>query len=237
MTKTTEALSPFMHHDVALTHDSRVVGYMDLELVLAAAYHQASSGKGAERHANDDDFTDQPIMTIGRLMKSPDGEAYQAIKKCREGLMMHRRGNSDACIRELLGAINYLAAVALLVAEERATRLTQEGVETGPEPQKDIVMVLDTAKTPNYYEFQNWDSVQCPRFGEIISAAQFYAALRRHVMSDSSSSPLNDAELVALAHDAAKFHSATHLKTSRTPPANYRLATEAIAKWRYQEFK
>jgi len=130
MTVTHPELAPFMHHDVALTHESRVNGYMPLELVLAAAYHQASGGKGAERHAANDDFTDQPIMTIGRLLKSPDGEAYQAIKKCREGLMMHRRGNSDACIRELLGAINYLAAVALLVAEERAARL-----ESGAEPE------------------------------------------------------------------------------------------------------
>ena len=103
--------------DVALSLDSAVAGYSPLERVLCAAYAQASGGKGKDRHAAGDDFLDQPIMTIGRLLKSADGEAYQAIKKLREGLMMHQRGNTDAAIRECLGAINYIAAVALLLAE------------------------------------------------------------------------------------------------------------------------
>lgn len=112
-------LAPFLHHDAALTEQSRVQGYMPLEVVLCAAYAQASAGKGKERHAAGDDFSNQPILTIGRLLKSADGEAYQAIKKLREGLMMHKRGQTDAAIRELLGAINYIAATALLLVEER----------------------------------------------------------------------------------------------------------------------
>lgn len=111
-------LGPFLHHDVALNHQSRVDGYMPLELVLCAAYHQASGGKGKERHAMGDDFLDQPIITIGQLLKSADGEAYQAIKKLREGLQMAKRGDHQSAIRECLGAINYIAAVALLLAEE-----------------------------------------------------------------------------------------------------------------------
>lgn len=112
----------FMFHDVCLSPDSRVEGYLELERVLCAAYEQASAGKGKERHAAGDNFNNQPILTIGRLLKSADGEAYQAIKKTREALMMHRRGNTEAAIKELLGAINYLAAVAILVSEEGYAR-------------------------------------------------------------------------------------------------------------------
>lgn len=112
----------FSFHDVCLSPESRVSGYLELERVLCAAYEQASAGKGKERHAAGDEFNAQPILTIGRLLKSADGEAYQVIKKTREALMMHRRGNTDAAIRELLGAINYLAAVAILVSEEGYAR-------------------------------------------------------------------------------------------------------------------
>ena len=112
----------FSYHDVCLSPDSRVSGYLELEQVLCAAYEQASAGKGKERHAAGDEFNAQPILSIGRLLKSADGEAYQAIKKTREALMMHRRGNTEAAIRELLGAINYLAAVAILVSEEGYAR-------------------------------------------------------------------------------------------------------------------
>ena len=111
-------MAPFMTHDLHFTEASRVDGYGPLEQVLLAAYAQASMQKGKERHAQGDVFLDQPIISIGQLLKSPDGEAYQAIKKVREGLMMHRTGESERCIREILGAINYLAATAILVAEE-----------------------------------------------------------------------------------------------------------------------
>ena len=117
-----EHMRSFCYHDVCLANESRVDGYLELERVLCAAYDQASAGKGKERHAAGDEFNAQPILTIGRLLKSADGEAYQAIKKTREALMMHRRGNTDAAIRELLGAINYLAAVAILVSEEGYAR-------------------------------------------------------------------------------------------------------------------
>ena len=119
-------MAPFMTHDLHFTEASRVDGYMPLEQVLLAAYAQASMQKGKERHAQGDVFLDQPIITIGQLLKSPDGEAYQAIKKVREGLMMHRTGESERCIREILGAINYLAATAILVAEESHNRGIRE---------------------------------------------------------------------------------------------------------------
>ena len=119
-------MAPFMTHDLHFTEASRVDSYMPLEQVLLAAYAQASMQKGKERHAQGDVFLDQPIITIGQLLKSPDGEAYQAIKKVREGLMMHRTGESERCIREILGAINYLAATAILVAEESHNRGIRE---------------------------------------------------------------------------------------------------------------
>ena len=174
-----EALRPFLHHDVSLSAASQVEGYTPLELVLCAAYHQASGGKGKERHAADDPFTDQPIMSIGRLLKSPDGEAYQAIKKCREGLMMHRRGNSEACIKELLGAINYLASVALLVAEEQvASRVAEKGsvddaaasIIHNASPDRRHCVPVDGDKYPN---------VMPPIPGEIPGAHHYVAALCR----------------------------------------------------------
>ena len=119
-------MAPFMTHDLHFTEASRVDSYMPLEQVLLAAYAQASMQKGKERHAQGDVFLDQPIISIGQLLKSPDGEAYQAIKKVREGLMMHRTGESERCIREILGAINYLAATAILVAEESHNRGIRE---------------------------------------------------------------------------------------------------------------
>lgn len=138
----------FSYHDVCLSPHTRVEGYLELERVLCAAYDQASAGKGKERHAAGDEFNAQPILTIGRLLKSADGEAYQAIKKTREALMMHRRGQTDAAIRELLGAINYLAAVAILVSEEGYARdvadveRISEEVSSGVVTQEDFVADL-----------------------------------------------------------------------------------------------
>lgn len=142
----------FSFHDVCLSHESRVEGYLELERVLCAAYDQASAGKGKERHAAGDQFNAQPILTIGRLLKSADGEAYQAIKKTREALMMHRRGDTEAAIRELLGAINYLAAVAILVSEEGyardladVERLSEE-IGTGLAPEDEIRNIFKDAE-------------------------------------------------------------------------------------------
>lgn len=120
-------MGPFLHHDYYITShvdalNSKNSGYWPLEQVLLAAYAQAADGKGAERHALGDGFLDQPIITIGQMLKSADGEAYQAIKKLREGLQMAKRGEYDAAIREFLGAINYVAAVAILIAEEQDTK-------------------------------------------------------------------------------------------------------------------
>jgi hypothetical protein len=83
-------------------------GYGPLLDVLVEALDEAQIGKGKERHATDKPFTQQPIMTIQGLV----GRGYalgQAIKKTQES----QRLGDDAAKRELLGAINYLAAAVL----------------------------------------------------------------------------------------------------------------------------
>ena len=88
--------------------------YYDLFVVLQQALWQAQNGKGRERHADSDDqaFTDQPALTITRAvgLGFPLG---QAMKKIQES----QRMDIDAAKRELLGAINYLAAAILFLNE------------------------------------------------------------------------------------------------------------------------
>ena len=92
------------------------MNYGRLEEVLTKAAEQASAGKGAERHADGQRFEDQPIMWIEREFKS--FQLGQAVKKIHES----QRLAPDAAARELLGAINYLAAkiIALEATAERA---------------------------------------------------------------------------------------------------------------------
>jgi hypothetical protein len=90
--------------------------YQPLMDVLKAAYAQAASGKGMERHANGKSFTEQPIMEIGRMV----GMGYQtgqAMKKAQEAGGMIGRKQFGAARAELLGAINYLAAAYILIQE------------------------------------------------------------------------------------------------------------------------
>lgn len=84
-------------------------GYEQLADVLQAALDQAQRGKGKERHAQDLPFDSQPIMAIPRLLSSDAGLLYQAIKKLQESARME----PEACIKERLGAINYIAASIL----------------------------------------------------------------------------------------------------------------------------
>lgn len=82
--------------------------YASLSNVLRRAYDQASDGKGSERHGQDLPFTKQPMQLIQDLV----GEGFvlgQAIKKMQES----QRLPHDAAIRELLGAINYIAGAII----------------------------------------------------------------------------------------------------------------------------
>lgn len=82
--------------------------YSDLFEVLRDALEEAQEGKGAVRHGNGLSFMEQPALTITRAvgLGFPLG---QAMKKIQES----QRMDPDAAKRELLGAINYLAAAIL----------------------------------------------------------------------------------------------------------------------------
>lgn len=97
-----------------------VAGYETLGRELNEAYAQSSLGKGRERHANGRPFDRQPIMENGRMF-GPGFTAGQAAKKAQEALGMVRRGQTEAAIAELHGAIVYLAATAALVRETPAS--------------------------------------------------------------------------------------------------------------------
>lgn len=85
-------------------------GYEHLQAVFDAAMKQAAEGKGKERHANDLPFHEQRMQSISTLLKSPDGMAYQTIKKLTEGLQFDCPERREA---ELLGAIVYLAGIVV----------------------------------------------------------------------------------------------------------------------------
>ena len=88
--------------------------YQALHDILDAAVQQASSGKGKERHASGNAFTDQPIVTIGEQLGSNHFEIGQAIKKARESTRLP----PDRAEAELLGAINYLAAAVIVLRRQ-----------------------------------------------------------------------------------------------------------------------
>lgn len=81
-------------------------GFEELEDVLGGALDQAAVGKGRERHGEDGvPFGEQ---LIARLAPYPFCVG-QACKKAIESVRL----SSDRAERELLGAINYLAAEVL----------------------------------------------------------------------------------------------------------------------------
>jgi hypothetical protein len=87
--------------------------YAPLNGVLKRAYEQAKDGKGKERHAKDKEpFDKQKICEITRRV----GLGYplgQAIKKAEES----QRLSPEAAVKEILGAINYLAAAVIVIEE------------------------------------------------------------------------------------------------------------------------
>lgn len=88
---------------------TRVPGYESLEAVLFDAYLQAATGKGAARHGRGIRFDEQPTQAISRLLGTDAGLAFQAMKKINEGMRL----DHAAKIKELLGAINYIASIII----------------------------------------------------------------------------------------------------------------------------
>ena len=86
--------------------------YISLRYVLELAVDQAANGKGKERHANGEPFDQQKICKISRAV----GVGFalgQALKKAEESVRLDK----DAGLREILGAINYLAAAYIVLNE------------------------------------------------------------------------------------------------------------------------
>lgn len=79
-------------------------GYESLAKVLHRAFNQATTGKGAERHARGQPFDEQPMQQLCALY-GPGFALGQAGKKMQEA----QRLPMASGIRELLGAINYTA--------------------------------------------------------------------------------------------------------------------------------
>lgn len=88
-------------------------GYEALTGVLDEAINQAANGKGLERHADDRPFHDQPIMreTQAVGLGYPAGQArkkiLEAVRCCGD--------HPERAIADLLGAINYTAALVIAI--------------------------------------------------------------------------------------------------------------------------
>lgn len=88
--------------------------YTELDRVLSAAYQQAASGEGKERHAlGAEPFEKQQICEIGRRLQGNKaaGPLFQAVKK----IYASGRLPAGRAIAELYGAINYAAAAILIL--------------------------------------------------------------------------------------------------------------------------
>jgi hypothetical protein len=80
---------------------------------LVRAYKFAAEGKGQERHGAGRSWNDQPIITLSRT-HGPGFPMGQAAKKIEEATRL----DAKAAVRELLGAIGYLAAAVQVIEEE-----------------------------------------------------------------------------------------------------------------------
>lgn len=114
-----EAFS-FRIHDLAFVPEDRAfpaAGYERLYEVFRDAHDHAAFGKGDERHANGQPFHEQRMQRISQGLDSPDGMAFQAMKKIEEGLQMDDYRKTR---HELLGALNYLAGIIIFLDDKNA---------------------------------------------------------------------------------------------------------------------
>ncbi len=91
-------------------------GFEPLVDVLRDAHDQSAKGKGRDRHGRGLPFMDQPIIGLSRIHGSGFATG-QAAKKLGEAAGMLSRGEHDAAVRELLGAIVYAAAAVIVTRE------------------------------------------------------------------------------------------------------------------------
>lgn len=86
--------------------------YKELADVYGEALAECQVGKGADRHAVVCmPISEQPMVQIGRWLRSTDFQVGQAVKKAIESKRLPRH----RARLELLGAINYLAAAVLVL--------------------------------------------------------------------------------------------------------------------------
>lgn len=97
--------------------DTKYPGYERLEAVFNDALRQAAAGKGKERHATVEPFHEQPICVGGREFGF-GALLYQAWKKTRETARLYLMDHGEErALAEIYGAINYLAAAAIIIKE------------------------------------------------------------------------------------------------------------------------
>jgi len=92
--------------------------YNSLYDVLMEALQQAQSGKGAERHQQyvDEPFENQQICEIARRV-GVGFNTGQAVKKSYE-THGYEEDEVERKVKELLGAINYIAGAIIVLREE-----------------------------------------------------------------------------------------------------------------------
>lgn len=93
--------------------------YKKLSEHLNLAFKRSAETKGVERHADDNNWEDQNIILLPKLLKNhPAGSsapAYQALKKIIEsGRLYHLKGKESA-LNELYDAIVYISATAEII--------------------------------------------------------------------------------------------------------------------------
>lgn len=93
-------------------------GYEPLASILQEALDQAQTGKGKERHATDEPFAQQEICNGARLC-GLGAMAFQVRKKILEAVRLIERNGVEAGAPDILGAINYAAAMLIVAREQK----------------------------------------------------------------------------------------------------------------------
>ena len=161
-------------------------GYEKLAEVLQEALDQAQSGKGKERHANNEPFEEQQICQ-GARKHGLGAMSYQVEKKISEARRMYE---TDADIgynvakSNILGAINYAAAMLIVIEEHEETSLDdsyspppfkrrrgkiyldgQEEISPTPNPDN-VPNDLTPSDCPTFYDRLNfWRNEQYQKLG------------------------------------------------------------------------
>ena len=136
-----------------MQHQNWAEGYESLGSVLQRAHDQAAHGKGAQRHGQGQSFDSQPMQQLIALY----GVGFalgQAGKKAQES----QRMDKDAAVRELLGAINYLAGAVIYMENNRPS------IELG----HPVSEAKAEAAKPDADGWIKWGDGACPAPGRVV---------------------------------------------------------------------